>query len=298
MPLAGLGSRFIAMLIDTLILGAAFALLISLAALVIPALGLFGPKSASWGIGAFFLILFLLVWGYFSLFEAFWSGRTPGKAAAKIRVIHQSGRGIGFVESLARNLVRVIDYMPSFYAVGIVAVFASKRNQRLGDMVAGTLVVRDRPAEQLNWSASTSRAFTGPALTASSPIPRGSPQTDLGLWGGPPGSPQSRGPQEQAFASWGGQTGLGLWGGPPHLGVVLPAPLLAKLSVSDLEVLEGFFARRLDMDLATRAALAGRIASALSAKSGLELPPGVTVETFLEAAAHQLRELGRMRSRQ
>jgi len=252
MPLAGLGSRFIAILIDSLILGAAFIALILVAAFVIPALGP-GPESASWGVGIFFLFLFLLAWGYFSLFEAFWNGRTPGKAAAKIRVIHQSGRGITFVESLARNLVRVIDYMPSFYAVGIVAVFLSKRNQRLGDMVAGTLVVRDRPAEQLNWTGAASRTITGPALAANSPIP------------------------------------------PPHLSVVLPAPALAKLAVSDLEVLEGFFARRLDMDLATRAALAGRIASALSAKSGLAIPPGVSVETFLEAVAHQLRELGRMR---
>src|SRR5208283_2614608 len=88
MPLAGIGSRFIAVLVDTLIVGAALILLISIAALVVSSLGLFGPKSASWGIGVFFLLLFLLIWGYFSLFEAFWSGRTPGKAAAKIRVIH------------------------------------------------------------------------------------------------------------------------------------------------------------------------------------------------------------------
>jgi hypothetical protein len=80
----------------------------------------------------------------------------------------------------------------------------------------------------------------------------------------------------------------------PHLRVVLPAPALAKLSASDLEVLEGFFARRLDMDLATRGALAERIASALSARSGLTIPPETSVETFLEAVAHQLRELGRM----
>ena len=81
---------------------------------------------------------------------------------------------------------------------------------------------------------------------------------------------------------------------PPHLRVMLPAPALAKLSASDLEVLEGFFARRLDMDLATRAALAGRIASALCAKSGLSIPQDTSVETFLEAVAHQFRGLGRM----
>lgn len=76
--------------------------------------------------------------------------------------------------------------------------------------------------------------------------------------------------------------------------VTLPAPALAKLSAADLEVLEGFFARRLDMDLATRAALANRMASALCAKSGLAIPPDTSVETFLEAVAHQVRELGRM----
>jgi hypothetical protein len=75
---------------------------------------------------------------------------------------------------------------------------------------------------------------------------------------------------------------------------VLPAPALAKLAPSDLEVLEGFFSRRLDMDLTTRAALAGRIASALCVKSGLAIPPEISVETFLEAVAHRFRELGRM----
>lgn len=253
MPLAGVGSRFIAIVIDYLICGAFLLVLIILAVIIIPALHVFSKVSANWAVGIFFLVIFLLQWGYFSLFEAFNSGRTPGKHAAKIRVIHQSGRGISFLESLARNLVRFVDYLPGFYAIGIIAMFASKRHQRLGDMVAGTLVVRDRVLDQPNWNISTSRTFTGPALAADSPIP------------------------------------------PPHLSVVLPAPALAKLSVSDLEVIEGFFSRRLDMDLTTRAALAGRIASALCAKSDLEIPPGIGVETFLEAVAHQVREIGRMR---
>jgi hypothetical protein len=81
---------------------------------------------------------------------------------------------------------------------------------------------------------------------------------------------------------------------PPHLSVVLPTPALAKLTASDLQVLEGFFARRLDMELAVRAVLAQRIATALCAKSGLEIPPGTSVETFLEAVSHQLREVARM----
>jgi hypothetical protein len=220
------------------------------------------------------LIIFLLQWGYFALFEAFGNGRTPGKRVARIRVIHQSGRGINFVEALARNLVRFVDYLPGLYAVGIVAIFLSRRNQRLGDMVAGTLVVRDREVDSPHWGESASRTFTAPTLIAGSHTPlAGSPGTGPGTRPG---------------------LGDGPWGGPPHLRVVLPAPALAKLSASDLEVLEGFFSRRLDMDLATRATLASRIASALCAKSGLTIPQDTSVETFLEAVAHQFREQARM----
>lgn len=252
MPLAGIGSRFIAILVDYLIWFAAFMVLGLVAAIILPALDAFGKISETWAIGIIILIVFLLMWGYFALFEAFNNGRTPGKMVAKIRVIHQSGRGITFLEALGRNLVRFIDYAPSFYAVGVVAMFVTKRHQRLGDLVAGTLVVRDRPVETSPWTENTTRTFTAQAI-----------------------------PMAPAIAA-------------PHLRVTLPAPALAHLAPSDLEVLEGFFARRLDMDLTTRAALAARIASALCAKSGLTIPADVSVETFLEAVAHQFRELGRM----
>ncbi len=252
LPVAGIGSRFIAILVDSLILGGVLIILAFLAAFILPALDLLGPKSASWGLGILSLIIFLLIWGYFALFETFNNGRTPGKRVAKIRVIHQSGRGVNFAEALARNLVRIVDYFPGFYGVGIAAMFMSRRSQRLGDMVAGTLVVREREVEAPMWGESTSRTLTAAALAPNSPIP------------------------------------------PPHLRVLLPAPALAKLTPADLEVLEGFFSRRLDMDLTTRSALAGRIASALCAKSGLDIPPEISVETFLEAIAHQFREQGRM----
>jgi len=280
LPLAGIGSRFIAVLVDSLIVGAVFLFLLIFAAFVLPALGAFGAKAATWGVGAFILIFFLVFWGYFALFEAFNSGRTPGKRVARIRVIHQSGRGVSFVEALGRNLVRIIDYMPGFYGVGIVAIFLSRKHQRLGDMVAGTLVVREREVDAPMWGENASRTFMTAARAAQSPMPPpGSPQTGLGLWGGQPGPPR---------------TDFGPWGAPPHLRVTLPAPALARLAPSDLEVLEGFFARRLDMDLATRGALALRIATALCAKSGLTIPAETSVETFLEAVAHQFRELGRM----
>jgi len=274
MPLAGIGSRFIAILVDSLIWGFALFILGVLAAMIVPALHLFGDVSANWAVGIFSLIVFLLMWGYFALFETFGNGRTPGKRVAKIRVIHQSGRGINFVEALARNLVRFVDFLPLFFAVGIVVIFLSRRNQRLGDMVAGTLVVRDREVDSPHWGESASRTFTAPTLIAASP---------MNLAGSSGANSDSRGgPSADS------------WDRPPHLRVVLPAPALAKLSGSDLEVLESFFGRRLDMDLATRAALATRIASALCAKSGLAIPQDTSVETFLEAVAHQFREQARM----
>jgi hypothetical protein len=80
----------------------------------------------------------------------------------------------------------------------------------------------------------------------------------------------------------------------PHAALTLPTASVAKLSAADLEVLEGFFSRRLDMTMATREALASRITSAILAKSGLEPPAGVSIETFLEATARQLRDLARL----
>ena len=252
MPIAGIGSRFIAIAVDYLIWAAAALVLALLAAITLPALLRFGGFSANWMIGLVLLLVFLVQWGYFTLFEALWNGRTPGKRAAKIHVIHRSGRAISFIEALARNLVRFIDYLPGFYAVGVVTMFLNRQNQRLGDLVAGTIVVRDREIESPHWGELGNRTFTGPSFEA---VP---------------------------FA-------------PPHLSVVLPAASVARLSAEDLMVLEGFFARRLDMDLATRAGLAERMGAALSAKSGIAIPEGVSVETFLEAIAHQLREVARMR---
>ncbi len=250
MPIAGIGSRFIAILIDTLIWVAAMVVVVILAAILLPAVHFAGHVSENWVAGVVILILFLLQWGYFALFEAFNNGRTPGKRVANIHVIHRSGRAISFVEALARNLVRFVDYLPSFYTVGVIAIFLSKQSQRLGDMVAGTLVVRDRAIESPHWGELGSRTITAPSFASALPPA-------------------------------------------PHLSVHLPASNVARLTAADLEVLEGFFARRLDMDLTTRAALAARMASALCSKSGLEIPTGISVETFLEAVAHQIREVAR-----
>jgi len=252
MPLAGIGSRFIALLVDYLIWFAGFLVLVVLATFLITALHAFNHLSAQWAVAIVIFIVFLVHWGYFTLFEAFWNGRTPGKHVAKIRVIQRSGRPIGLFESMARNLIRYVDQFPFFYAVGVITMFVTKDHQRLGDLAAGTLVVRDRQDEAPLWGESGARTFTAQVFASQAPTPE------------------------------------------PHAAVTLPSSGIARLSPADLEVMEGFFARRLDMSLATRQILAGRIASAIQAKSGLEVPPGASVETFLEATARQLRDLARL----
>ncbi|MGA2727774.1 MAG: RDD family protein [Terracidiphilus sp.] len=253
MPLAGIGSRFIALLIDTLIWAAGLIVLGLVLWAFKPALQAFSNLSYQWTVAVFTITIFLLNWGYFTLFEAFWHGRTPGKRVARIRVIQQSGRAIGIFESMARNFIRYVDQIPFFYAVGVIAVFATRQHQRLGDLAAGTLVVRDREQETPLWADTGTRTFAAPV-------------------------------SQHASAIQG-----------PHLSVVLSPHGIARLSATDLEVLEGFFARRLDLPLHTRQLLAQRIAAAILAKSGLEIPADVSVETFLEATARDLRDLARMR---
>jgi len=238
--------------VDYLIWGVGVFLLFLVIVFLLPAVHTFNRISAQWAEALVIFIFFLLNWGYFTLFEAFWNGRTPGKRVARIRVIQRSGRSIGLLESMARNLVRYVDQLPFFYGVGVIAMFVTRQHQRLGDLAAGTLVVRDREPDTPLWGDTGSRTFTAQLFSQNAPIPE------------------------------------------PHTSVTLPALGISKLSSTDLEVLEGFFSRRLDMSMATRQALAARIAAAIQAKSGLEVPEGTSIETFLEATARQLRDQARM----
>jgi uncharacterized RDD family membrane protein YckC len=253
MPIAGIGSRFIALLVDYLIWIPGILIVGRIFAFFLPSLNAFNKLSEQWAFAIYVFLIFLFNWGYFTLFEAFWNGRTPGKRVARIRVIQRSGRPIGLFESMARNFIRYVDQIPFFYAVGAIAVFATRDHQRLGDLAAGTLVVRDR-IEEAPSSSEATRTFTANIFTPPTPAAE------------------------------------------PHATFTLPDHQVARLSGADLQVLESFFARRLDMPLTTREVLAQRIASAIQAKSGLEPPVGASVETFLEVTARQLRDVARMHS--
>jgi uncharacterized RDD family membrane protein YckC len=142
LTLAGVGSRFMAAVVDALIEG---AVLIALALIVFLSDGFGGGESVAFAI--YSVATFLIVVGYDVAFEVLASGRTPGKRWNGIRVVRTGGQPIGFLASASRNLLRVIDFLPSFYLIGIVSIFVTSKNQRLGDIVAGTVIVRELRAD-------------------------------------------------------------------------------------------------------------------------------------------------------
>ncbi|MDR3617709.1 MAG: RDD family protein [Paludisphaera borealis] len=146
--LAGPGSRAAAYLVDVfamMIIGQIFVnLLISVVTALLSGLG---PGSQTWVAAIGGLVAFSLYNGYFILFEWLWNGQTPGKRLLHVRVIRQGGYALSVFDTLLRNLLRVIDFLPLFYGVGLVSMLLTRDSQRLGDLVAGTLVVYQEPVE-------------------------------------------------------------------------------------------------------------------------------------------------------
>src|SRR5215204_4631613 len=148
--LASIGNRFLACAIDHAIQALVLAV-IAIGFIVLANFSdLEGALSAApkWVYAIMILVLFLILSGYFAFFEWLWRGQTPGKRWLKLRVIREDGRPITFWESSVRNLIRSFDMMPfPFYSIGLISVFSTTRDQRVGDMVAGTVVVRERETE-------------------------------------------------------------------------------------------------------------------------------------------------------
>ncbi|MDH3283619.1 MAG: RDD family protein [Acidobacteriota bacterium] len=135
LPLASLGTRALAQVVDAGVLFLAFATL--LAGWTLAGGGL------SWVFAALLIAMFLLEWGYFAAFELFMHGQTPGKRLLRLRVVTEDGTPAGVIAVLVRNLIRHVDLMPPFYGIGSLTILATSRGQRLGDLAAGTLVVRE-----------------------------------------------------------------------------------------------------------------------------------------------------------
>ena len=192
-----------------------------------------------WVEAVLIFLSFCLWWGYYAAFEALWNGQTPGKRWAGIRVIKETGRPINAFEAIARNLVRFIDFLPFIppYAVGIITMLLNSKNRRLGDFVAGTLVVHDKKAEESDLFFNT---------------PQKAPE----------------------FAVY--QAG--------------------RLGVAEVELIETFLARRLDIPADVRQRSAVRIANMISAKLGID-PSSRPAdnENFLELVVREFRNRAQYR---
>ena len=205
-------------------------------------------ESPKWLLAILLLAVFVIWSGYFSFFEWAWSGQTPGKRWLRLRVIREDGRPITFWEAAARNVLRILDMMPvPFYSVGLVAVFISRRDQRVGDMVAGTVVVRERESEAPTFE----QVFAAPT-------------SDLALQR-----------------------------------LLKPVPFAGDvrlLAEDEIEVVETFLRRRLDLPEATRLWMAWRVATPILYK----LRPSFDLETFtyegfLEELLHRHRAAHRFK---
>jgi uncharacterized membrane protein SpoIIM required for sporulation/uncharacterized RDD family membrane protein YckC len=148
--LADLGSRFLALLLDLLLITMTILALVLGAFWAVGQLGAVPEIVASWGLALLILINFALVWGYFVYFEAVRDGQTPGKRAVGIRVVHDGGYPLTLRGAAVRNLLRVIDIQPiPSWIVGGVTMMLRSDTKRIGDIAAGTIVVRERTAAAL-----------------------------------------------------------------------------------------------------------------------------------------------------
>jgi len=245
--LAGLGSRFIAALID-----------LTLKGLLIVGVLIAAVQIGDLGIALYSVISFAIYFGYDVAFEVLAHGRTPGKRWTGLRVLRDDGRSIDLLSSVIRNVVRLVDGLPLSYLPAMISILVTKHNHRLGDLAGSTIVIREPrkgEATAVGFSAYVPRA----------PEPAAPPT--FGGFGLPPGvealTPVGRATRNTAR------------------GEVLD---VSALSADDLAAVRSFLERRYDLPPAVRTDLARRIASALAPRVG-GAAAGLRDEDLIEQVA-------------
>ncbi len=158
LQLAGLGSRFIAGATDLIIQ------VLVVVALVLLTGAVSGGRRRD--LVVLVIGLFLVWFGYPVAFEVLNRGRTPGKRLSHLRVVRDNGDAVDLSASAIRNLIRLVDGQTLFYVPTVISILATKRNQRPGDLAAGTLVIRDAPARnRKKVPAFTQASASDPAVT-------------------------------------------------------------------------------------------------------------------------------------
>jgi uncharacterized RDD family membrane protein YckC len=235
--LANIGSRFMAVLLDTIIQVLVYLALFLILTVVLQVNLAISSNYSVWILAIYILINFCIYVGYYAVFEVLWRGQTPGKRWAGIRVIKDSGRPINGFEAITRNAIRIIDQIPGIYAIGIVTMLLNSKNKRLGDFVAGTLVVHEKRVKESELFFNTSET-----------------KTDATLY----------------------QAG--------------------KLGIQEIELIETFLSRRLDIPPEVRRQNGVRIAEMIGSKLGIDpATRPADNENFLELVVKEFRNSARFR---
>lgn len=179
--IAGIGSRAVAMVIDASIILAGDAVLIigglavaaHLSSLLLRGVALESIKT--YVIGFYVLVIFAWTLLYFVLFEGLGNGRTPGKRWLRLRVVSVRGERVSMYAAIVRNLVRFADFLPTGFLVGMICMLLTKRDQRLGDLAAGTIVVMERMAIDAKSRSTQRLSATADAADAAGPADEPAP---------------------------------------------------------------------------------------------------------------------------
>src|SRR6266852_9839734 len=159
--LAGAGNRGFAAVVDFLIA----SVIAFTANLILSWAGAYNQASVLIFGGLTLIVTLVLIWAYFILLEWLWNGQTIGKRAYKLRVINEDGSPAQFTAVLIRNLLRLVDFLPAFYGLGVLVIVLSPKSQRLGDLAAGTYVVR-APRPKVDWFSLRTVTPLGAGTTA------------------------------------------------------------------------------------------------------------------------------------
>lgn len=290
---AGLAARFGAVLLD-MTLQLIVVLLLSIAGLMfttyVSPIEEWGQWMLNISQAIFYLLIFLIFYAYYFFFEWLWDGQTPGKRAMRLRVMQTNGMPITYWHALVRNVIRLADFLPMMYGVGAVVGILDSSNRRAGDLIAGTIVARERgdiaSRKVLDIESAVEQflAASLPVETVSEtpnapvhnlPVDLGSPQTIASL---EQQQPQHQEPTHQSAV----QT--------PESGAdAEAAAMLRRLNAQDYELARDFLIRREKLPNAARLRLAQSLAARLSAKLQINPPSDLEAELFLNEVVTRLR---------
>jgi len=164
---AGIGSRFLAALIDTVVQTVIVVALLIVTLVIVGVSNLNGAHATAAtyvALAISTLIISVVLLGYYIFFELIWNGQSPGKRSMRLRVIQISGYPVTPFAVLVRNVLRLVDFLPAYYAVGVIAMMSNKNSRRLGDLAAGTIVIKEGREGTLSSLPASYAAPASPSL--------------------------------------------------------------------------------------------------------------------------------------